>query len=523
VSLTAPYLDPLGAGFIVSISQSLKTAYGKKSLFGVTGADFTVSNFGAMYRKHIGKRCLDSYKKLHCFLVDSNGFIVYHPHFDNAYNDSSKVLNKHITVTDAKIARDLIRSGVMVRRECQNFNLLKLQRFYEIIMDKEIYRSKKTRQPTCDSYAIIKVPGTNVFVIVTKSPDCFSNRPSCPCHDTCTTDKIKTCECPCTTRLKYNFCNSSLTGESDIPVCAQPSPPVSVRPPLKEHPDDLGKCFTVHCGGYKTENDCNAVFGCFWCYKKTDGSLLKTTSCRSDRKCYGGILGRVNPFVLPHKGRRKVKDRKMFTILGLKLNMVTLIAGSSALGLLVLISIVTICCLCRRKAKSGEEEIEFESMDMFAVEEQTQLMDPTAVLNNDQGFGPLQMNYPGQSTMMQSNMQMGLGGPRMNYSTQAMSGMWHQGYGQSQVMSFVPQMSTMQTPGGYSRKPKSKRSRPTKIRKKVSFSNDAQEGAEQEPNAVSEDSPTAGDWGSEVAGNSEVSQDQEISKELEVIDNPEVI
>ena len=295
-------------------------------------------------------------------------------------------------------------------------------------------------------------------------------------------------------------------------MCAQPSPPVSVRPPLKEHPDDLGKCFTVHCGGYKTENDCNAVFGCFWCYKKTDGSLLKTPTCRSDRKCYDGVLGRVNPFVLPHKGRRKVKDRKMFTILGLKLNMVTLIAGSSALGLLVLISIVTICCLCRRKAKSGEEEIEFESMDMFAVEEQTQLMDPTDVLNNDQGFGPLQMNYPGQSTMMQSNMQMRQEGPQMNYSTQAMSGMWPQGYGQ---------MSTMQTPGGYSRKPKGKRTRPTKIRKKVS--NDAQEGAEQEPNAVSEDSPTAGDWGSEVAGNSEFSQDQEISKDAEVIDNPEII
>ena len=204
----------------------------------------------------------------------------------------------------------------------------------------------------------------------------------------------------------------------------------------------------------------------------------------------------------------------MFTILGLKLNMVTLIAGSSALGLLVLISIVTICCLCRRKAKSGEEEIEFESMDMFAVEEQTQLMDPTDVLNNDQGFGPLQMNYPGQSTMMQSNMQMRQEGPQMNYSKQAMSGMWPQGYGQ---------MSTMQTPGDYSRKPKGKRTRPPKIRKKVSFSNDAQEGAEQEPNAVSEDSPTAGDWGSEVAGNSEFPQDQEISKDAEVIDYPEVI
>lgn len=310
-------------------------------------------------------------------------------------------------------------------------------------------------------------------------------------------------------------------------MCTQPSPPVSTRAPLKEHPDDLGKCFSVHCRGYKTENDCNVVFGCFWCYKKTDGSLLKTPSCKSDRKCYGGVLGRGNPFLLLHKGRRKAKDRKMFTILGLKLDMMTLITGSSALGGVVLISIVTICCLCRRKAKSGEEQTEFETMDMFAVEEQPRLMDPTDMLNNDQGFGPLQMNFPGQGSVMQSNMQMHLGGPRMNYSTQAMSGMWSKAYGQSQLMSFVPQVSTMQTPGAYSRKPKTKRSRPKKTRR-VSFSNDVQEGAEEEPITVSEDSPTARELleaikDPEVADDPEISQNPEITEEPGVIDNPEVI
>ena len=85
-----------------------------------------------MLKKHIGKQCLGSGNKLHCFLVDSSGYIVYHPNFDNAYNDSSIVLNKHITEVDAGIAQDLIRSKVMVRRQCQNFDLLKLQRFYEV-------------------------------------------------------------------------------------------------------------------------------------------------------------------------------------------------------------------------------------------------------------------------------------------------------------------------------------------------------------------------------------------------------
>ena len=131
-SLTAPYLDPLGAGFILSISQSLNTSYGKKNIFGVIGADLTVSNFGARLRKTIGKKCLDSENKLRCFIVDSNGYVVYHPNFDDAYNDSSKVLNKHITETDSGIAGDMIKSKVMVRRECQNFNVLQLQRFYEV-------------------------------------------------------------------------------------------------------------------------------------------------------------------------------------------------------------------------------------------------------------------------------------------------------------------------------------------------------------------------------------------------------
>ena len=163
-------------------------------------------------------------------------------------------------------------------------------------------------------------------------------------------------------------------------------------------------------------------------------------------------------------------------------------------------------------------------MDMFAVEEQPQLMGPTDVLTNGPTFAPLQLNYPGQSTVMQSNMQMRLGGPRLSYSTQAMSGMWPQGYAQSQLMSFGPQMSAMQTPVAYPRTlmspsamqtpeaypstPKSKKSKPMKTRK-VSFSNDDQYGAQEEPNAVFEDSSAA--QGSEVSSNSEAEVIEDIA------------
>jgi len=218
------------------------------------------------------------------------------------------------------------------------------------------------------------------------------------------------------------------------------------------------------------------VFGCFWCYKNTDSSLLKTLRCKSDRKCYGGVLGTENPFRLPQKERkRKDKHNKMFTILGLKLSKMRLIAPFSALGALLLI--VTVCCLCRRKPKNGEEEMEFQSMVVFAEEEQ--MMDPTGVLTNDQAFGPLQRNYPCQSDAIKHadaprRFPDELFNPSNVY------------YAQSQLMSFGPQMSAMQAPGAYPRKPESKGTRPKQTRK-VSFLNDVQDEAEEEPNAVSED------------------------------------
>ena len=80
---------------------------------------------------------------------------------------------------------------------------------------------------------------------------------------------------------------------------------------------------------------------------------------------------------------------------------------------------------------------------------------------------PMQLNYPGQSTVMPSNMQMRLGGQDMGYSTQAMSGMWSTRYGQSQIM------QTPQAPGGQRGRPTAGRRRPGPNRH-VSFTDDVQ-------------------------------------------------
>ena len=80
-------------------------------------------------------------------------------------------------------------------------------------------------------------------------------------------------------------------------------------------------------------------------------------------------------------------------------------------------------------------------------------------------------------------MQTRLGVQGMGYSTHAMSGMWSTTYDQSEVLSFAPQQSAMQTPqapGGQRGKPTAGRRSPRPDRH-VLFTDDAQGRKKQEP------------------------------------------
>ena len=95
-TVTHPYLDPLGAGFVVSISHTVTREMLDPSLsndhkiFAVVGGDLTISSLGASLSREMGDGCV--YKKeLRCFLMDTRGYIIYHPDFEEAYNDSSLV------------------------------------------------------------------------------------------------------------------------------------------------------------------------------------------------------------------------------------------------------------------------------------------------------------------------------------------------------------------------------------------------------------------------------------------------
>ena len=93
ITLTHPYLDPLGAGFIVSVSHTvtMDAAVGNdQKTYAVVGGDLTISSLGASLEEKMGEKC-NNHGRLQCLLMDTSGYIIYHPSFKNAYNVSEKV------------------------------------------------------------------------------------------------------------------------------------------------------------------------------------------------------------------------------------------------------------------------------------------------------------------------------------------------------------------------------------------------------------------------------------------------
>lgn len=94
----------------------------------------------------------------------------------------------------------------------------------------------------------------------------------------------------------------------------------------------------------------------------TDGSLLEHARCKKDKECFGGELGRPNPFLLPLKPRKTKQHSRSFKLGGLELSVTTLVAAGSGVGGGILIIIIIICCLCKRKNKWN---VDLDDLDMF--------------------------------------------------------------------------------------------------------------------------------------------------------------
>jgi len=133
---TTPYRDPLGAGVIVTVSHAITMVTkeaNEKTVFGVAAADWTLSYLDNRVRNELGLPC-QNVETTTCFLIDTAGYIVFHPRFvqRNVYDDVAIVRSKHITEMHGHIASVLIDNGIMMKRKCQNMVDMRIQIYYKV-------------------------------------------------------------------------------------------------------------------------------------------------------------------------------------------------------------------------------------------------------------------------------------------------------------------------------------------------------------------------------------------------------
>ncbi|KAK3730520.1 hypothetical protein QZH41_005735 [Actinostola sp. cb2023] len=378
---TTPYRDPLGAGLIITISHSITMATqnpNDKTLFGVVAADLTISYLDILVKNELGFRCKDT-KTTTCFLVDTAGYVVFHPRFvqRNVYDDVAIVKSKHITEIHGHIASYLINVGAMKKMECQNFSDRKLQLFYEVgfntkinsyfgnnipyLLDLggDIIQNLKEKQGRCDTFAITRLPKTNIFVVAAFAnaySKCYDSA-SCSCGQSCNAASNATfCECPCTKRLDYYYCSDTIK-ETIIPSCTAPSAKVTSRPPLPRNTADLPKCFDPQCEELESEGVCRKTFGCSWC-KWEDKKELDVPFCAYDNVCYGGVHGRKNPFLREIQTTPTNMTQTRDAVPAFDQEKSIVIAGLVA-SCCLLVMVISIYCFCSRK-KTPDEQSEMD-------------------------------------------------------------------------------------------------------------------------------------------------------------------
>lgn len=298
IILTPPNLDVGGAGYVVSISYAVKSAYYPTM---VVSMDVTM---GFLYKLLIDHMpfCAKSYVK--CFIMNNRGYLVSHPGLMDP-NSSGPIEQQHITHKESMIAIDMLNhKGFVTKRLCNNFFDKTIQRFYEFNTSLPNVLSNVVSGDHCVHYYIAAIPGTNSFVGIVNAS--CSVGAFCPCSMVdrlclnCNRMEQTECECPCECSSEVYECpNSNISRLSqDIPLCGM----VLENNNHKSHyfhnfAENLKSCFDFQCETYLTHSSCLGILGCEWCQIDADGRTpLSSPFCTSQSTCFNGVLGAVTPY-----------------------------------------------------------------------------------------------------------------------------------------------------------------------------------------------------------------------------------
>ncbi|XP_061168196.1 VWFA and cache domain-containing protein 1-like [Saccostrea echinata] len=303
VTLTPPYLDTLGAGYITTISHTIfegKPASlhsPKDRVVAAMGMDLTLGFLHKLLSEVI-PTC--THKNIRCFIMDDKGYLVAHP---KLIEPNSKVV-QHITHKEQLVANDILNHKHFVKKTlCNSYNDRTIQRFYKFNTSLEGVLTNLVHGEHCARYQITHIPGTNAFLGIVNHT-CNTDTAFCPCSTVdrlclnCNQMEQIVCECPCECPLDMNFCTGELLQEDDRnPSCAHQVEKESQIhlnfPPFK----DVHQCHEPKCNLLTTKLDCISAIGCAWCERQKHGlATVKWPYCADQRHCFGGVEEAVSPY-----------------------------------------------------------------------------------------------------------------------------------------------------------------------------------------------------------------------------------
>ncbi|XP_030874640.1 VWFA and cache domain-containing protein 1 [Leptonychotes weddellii] len=240
ISLTGPYLDVGGAGYVVTISHTIHSSSTQLSsghTVAVMGIDFTLRYFYKVLMDLLPVCNQDGGNKIRCFIMEDRGYLVAHPTLIDP-KGHAPVEQQHITHKEPLVANDILNHPNFVKKNlCNSFSDRTVQRFYKF----------------------------NTSLVVSWSL-AFSH-PIPPWN------------------RKWNH---TLVSNGALESCLMPK---SICCPL---PSPASWNTQHRLSG----RDCFGVLDCEWCMVDSDGKThLDKSYCAPQKECFGGIVGAKSPYV----------------------------------------------------------------------------------------------------------------------------------------------------------------------------------------------------------------------------------
>ncbi|XP_013420890.1 VWFA and cache domain-containing protein 1 [Lingula anatina] len=299
--VSAPYLDPWGSGYMITLSRTLYEAKADRqhtpsdNIVAVMKADFTLYYLYQAIQDNYTYCSLSSYR---CFVIDSSGYLVVHDSFVEV-SDSPNIEKVHIFSKEPAIGRDLVAKGVLVRESCIEYKKEREHFYWKVIA---VPGSGIDNMAVGLQYELHSVSNSNVYLVITRRKlnttpcKCTSDSPS---YDSQCGALARECECPCYKNSSdYNSCRLEFSTPENMTVpCPQALPNI----PHLVHGESsriksLSNCKALSCHLNSTQRGCFSVVGCSWCRQSKSGKELNAYYCAKQLDCYFGRVGQKCPY-----------------------------------------------------------------------------------------------------------------------------------------------------------------------------------------------------------------------------------